>query len=223
MKTYPEVYGELETIKKINKGFSIARWGDGEFGVSRGKGYTREPQNGALTSELRRVMGDVANEQCLIGIPTMDPKGTKYKNWERHILSYPPMIAEGRKYYSSLITRPDCGAWMLSREYAQRIQSIWLDKTVTFISSEKGRNKMAKAIEFTQKIDFIECLWEGAYSQIDDLEKAALDSGNELIILSHGVSATCLAARLSKHVQAVDLGSIGGFLTKMLCGDKWND
>lgn len=29
MKEYPPVFGEIETLKKINKGFSIARYGDG--------------------------------------------------------------------------------------------------------------------------------------------------------------------------------------------------
>jgi hypothetical protein len=40
--TYPRVIGEFETIKKLLKGFSIARFGDGEFKMAAGKGYRRE-------------------------------------------------------------------------------------------------------------------------------------------------------------------------------------
>ena len=219
---YPDVFGEFETLKKIKKGFSISRWGDGETGVMTGTGYTREPKNAQLSDELHQIMHTFTDE-LLIGIPTMDPKGNKYKNWSRHIDRYSKLYPPGRKYYSSLISRPDCGEWMLNRQYAQAIQALWIGKSVTFVGSEIERNKMAKVIEFTQIVHKVECPWYNAYAEIDDLEKQVLEVGNDIAILSHGVSATCLAARLAPKMQAVDLGSIGGFLAKMLCGDKWND
>jgi hypothetical protein len=217
---YPEVHGEFETLKKIRKGFSIARFGDGEIGVSTGNGYTREPKNGKLSAELKNIL-HTFTDKLLIGIPTMDPKGCKYKNWSRHIDRYSKLIPPGREYYSALISRPDCGPWLRTIEYAQAVQSIWLGKSVTFVGSEIGRNKMQVIIEKTEEVTPIECLWYNAYSEIDDLEKKVLDAGNDLAILSCGVTATCLAGRLAPHVQAVDIGSIGGFLAKMLFADKW--
>lgn len=218
---YPIVHGEYETLAKIKEGYSLARYGDGEIGVMCGSGYCREPQNSALSKELRYIM-DTPSE-CLIGIPTMDEKGSRYWNWKRHLDRYTKLIPHNREYYSSFISRPDCGDWMLTREYAEAVQSIWLGKKVCFIGSEPGRNKLAKAIEMTQEIVFIEAPFREAYSQIDSLENSALKSGCDMVIISAGVTATCLAYRLAPKIQAVDLGSIGGFMVKMLGLEKWNN
>lgn len=219
---YPEVIGEFETLKKLRKGFSIARFGDGEVGILSGKGYSREPANEGLTGEITRAL-HTKQENLLIGIPTMDPKGSRYWNWKRHKDRYEKLWPKGRTYYSAFISRPDCGEWMLTRRYAKAVQKLWLGKTVTVIGSEAGRNKMAKAIELTQEVNFIECPFREAYSALDDLQAQAIDAGSDLTILCHGVSATCLAARLAPYQQTIDLGSIGGFVYKMLTENNYED
>ena len=216
---YPAVHGEYETIAKINEGFSIARFGDGETGVMTGTGYTRNVQCNELSAELQHVM-NTPSEHCLIGVPTMDKRGDKYKNWCRHIERYSKLYPPIREYYSSFISRPDCGKWLRTVEYAKAVRSIWTGKSVAFIGSEPGRNKLAKVIEETSDIVFIECPWRDAYDEIDNLERKALEAGKDIVILSAGVTATCLAYRLAPKVQAVDLGSIGGFLATMLHGHE---
>lgn len=199
-----------------------------EVGVLDGKGYVREPENEALTRELNQVL-QFHQSNLLIGIPTMDPKGSRYGDgktwgWARHKERYAKLWPPGREYYSALISRPDCGDWMLTHDYAKAVQKLWLGKTVTLIGSEPDRNKMRKAIELTQEVNFIECPFKGAYSVIDELEEKALQANNDITILCHGVSATCLAARLNrKGLQAIDLGSIGGFLHKMLTDSSYEN
>ena len=80
---YPAVVGEFDTVRAIVAGASIARFGDGELKILDGHGYSREAPNKRLTAELRSII-DKPNPGCLIGIPTMDPAGTKYHNWMRH-------------------------------------------------------------------------------------------------------------------------------------------
>jgi hypothetical protein len=42
----------------------------------------------------------------------------------------------------------------------------------------------------------------------------------DIAILSCGMTATCLANRLSKHgIQAIDFGSGGSFIAKLLAGE----
>ena len=135
---YPEVHGEYETLAEIYGGKSIARFGDGEIGVMCGSGYVREEQNPTLSKELRMIM-DTPIENLLIGVSTMDPKGCRFWNWKRHLERYNKLFPRNREYYSALITRPDCGAWMRTLEYAQAVQKIWEGKTVTFVGSEIGR------------------------------------------------------------------------------------
>lgn len=234
LKEYPRVHGEYETLAKIKEGFSISRLGDGELKVAEGNGYSREKPNPSLSKELRAIFNGRHAEHCLIGIPTMDPKGTKYRTpepktgkvngWYRHKDRFCKHLNPEIEYYSALITRPDCGKWMMTAEYAEAMQSIWLGKSVAVIGSMEGgaTNKMWKAVSFTQEAEFIECPYMGAYAVIDELEGKALACGKGLIIISAGVTATCLANRLSPRVQALDLGSIGGFLCKMLGAEKWD-
>jgi hypothetical protein len=223
---YPSVIGEVETIAKIKEGFSIARFGDGEFGAMNGKGYTREPPNKTLAKELQHVVKS-PRPTCLVGIPTMDHKGPRYKHiepstgkevgWFRHKERYCQYLSPDVTYYSSLITRPNCGEWMMTTEYAKLLQSIWLGKKTVLIGSEGQGNKMLGAVRLSQEPVFIECPWSGAYKVIGDLQKKALSvKGAEIILISAGVTATCLANRIAKFMQAVDIGSIGGFLCTML-------
>ena len=217
--------GEVKTIAKIREGFSIARFGDGELGVMYGSGYVRQTPNAALSRELRHVIAN-PDPKCIVGIPTMDKSGDKYRHteptsgkehgWHRHKGRFCKYLSPSIQYYSSLITRPDCGEWMRNKEYARLIQTIWLDKKVAVVGSQyRGHNKILAAVNLTQEAQFIEAPYKNAYAVIDELESQSLNSGCEMILLSVGVTATCLANRLSSKVQAVDIGSIGGFLLKM--------
>ena len=231
---YPPVHGELETLAKIRTGFSIARLGDGEWGIMEGSSYCREHANPVLAKELRTVL-QRPNPTCLVGIPTMDPRGSKYRTvepsngkvvgWHRHRERYARLLNPDVEYWSAFISRPDCGEWMLNIDYARAVQSLWLGrKTAVIGSKEEGReNKLWKAVSLSQEVEFIECQFRDAYATIKDLERAALKSEADLILISAGVTATCLANRLAPKKQALDLGSIGGFLCKMLGGEKWHN
>src|SRR6185369_434283 len=198
MSEYPHVHGELETLAKIREGYSIARIGDGEFGVMQGSGYAREKANPALAKELRTVLTR-PNPKCLVGIPTMDPKGSKYRKieptngkivgWARHKERYAALLNPDIEYYSAFISRPDCGEWMLTIDYARAVQSVWLGKSVAVIGStvDGAENKLWKAVSLTQEAQFIECPFRGAYAEIDNLEQAARNCGKELILISAGV------------------------------------
>ncbi len=233
VREYPKVHGELETLAKIKEGYSIARLGDGEWGIMEGSSYCREHANPVLAKELRTVLTR-PNPMCLVGIPTMNPAGSKYRSvepsngkvvgWHRHIQRYAKALNPDLEYWSAFISRPDCGKWMLNREYAEAAQSIWLGKKTAVIGSREDghENKLWKAVQLTQPAQFIECPFRDAYAEIKNLERAALDCDAELIIISAGVTATCLANRLSKHKQAVDLGSVGGFLLKMFGLEKFH-
>jgi hypothetical protein len=64
--TYPRVVGEFETIKKVLKGYSIARFGDGEFKMAAGKGYRREEANPLIQAELQAILAS-PKPKCIVG------------------------------------------------------------------------------------------------------------------------------------------------------------
>lgn len=194
-----------------------------EFGVIKGGSTSRQEHSEALSKEMRNILTK-PNDKCIVGIPTMDPKGSKYSNieptngkvvgWSRHKPVYCQYLSPTVTYYSAFISRPDCGEWMMNVEYAKLLQSIWVGKTVTVIGP--AGCKILSAVKLTQDAKFIECKVVQAYSQTKEMEKLALASGSELILISAGMMATCLANRLAPRVQAVDIGSVGGFLCTAL-------
>jgi hypothetical protein len=214
--TYPVCLGEHETIRAVAKGRSLARLGDGEFKIAFGHGYCREPQNAKLSEEVRNVLLS-PTPGCLVGIPTMDPDGVRYWNWQRHQVRYAGLLNGSRvKYYSAFTGRPECAQWIDNKEYVQSVAALWKGKHAAVVCELEG--SMLNAVAYgSAKITHIECPFREAYSVIDGLEQAVVDCKPDIAILAAGPTATCLANRLQKRgVQAVDLGSGGKFYCRWL-------
>ena len=212
--SYPQVIGEFATVRKLREGFSIARYGDGEFKMADGEGYRREKANPALARELLSILHK-PKEECLVGIPTMDKSGAKYENWSRHKKRFTAMVSKSVQYYSSFITRPDSAPWINTREFAELMQSLWSGKKVVIVC--EPTNSILKVAKLSaRKIVHIQCPSYAAYAAIGHFMDSIFQSRPEIALLSVGPTATCLAHRLSHKVQAIDIGSSGGFLLKLL-------
>ena len=216
--SYPPVLGELETVRKLANGFSISRWGDGEIKVMEGKAIAREPvPNPAMARELRRI-AQRPNRNCLIGIPTLDPAGPHFENFNLYrarLLKY-FNSRTGIKYVSALITRPDAAPWIETPEYVEALVSIWDKKRVIAVVAEMG-SKLAQYVRLTHPTPplHVVCPRYGAYEVIDRLERQVLALMPDIVLLSCGPTATVLAHRLCRQgLQALDLGSVGGFLLR---------
>ncbi len=218
LKDWPRVIGEFETIRKIRKGFSISRFGDGELALlDDGKSLRRmrwEPDK-SLTEELRKIIAN-PHPKCLVGIPTMDPKGDKYDNWKRHKSRYTDRLrGYGTKYYSAFISRPDCGtAWLENQEYADAVRSIWRGKRIVLVS--EPYSKILTDMRITgEDAKHISCPMYDAHKHRDEYEQAILEIKPDIAILSAGPVATVLPNRMAGHgIQTIDMGSIGGFLQR---------
>jgi hypothetical protein len=211
--------GEFDTVRRLIKGRSIARFGDGELKILEGKGYSREPPNSKLTDEMRSIVGAPC-EQCVIGIPTMDPNGPKYINWQRHESRFIRYFRkrDGQRYGSAFITRPDSAADNLeSQEYVDLISRLWSGRERVAVLSESTSKLLMCAQATAASAIHIECPHELAYSVIDEMERSIIHAAPSIALLSCGPTATCLAHRLaSRGIQAIDLGSIGGLLARWL-------
>jgi len=216
MKGWPNVVGEFETVKKLAEGYSISRHGDGEFKLLDGKSHTRLHwiENPKLTEELRHCITK-PNAGCLIGIPTMDPKGDKYENWKRHKIRFAKWLNTRTKYYSAFISRPDCGtAWMECYEYAEALRTIWAGKRIAIVC-EPDSKLLTEVRNTNMRVDHIVCPSYNAYDEIDRFEREILAIKPEITLLSVGLTATALANRIAGHgFQAVDMGSIGAFFQR---------
>jgi hypothetical protein len=214
---YPQVRNELLTIRHIlETGCSIARFGDGEVKLMDNGSQIREPQNPKLAAELRDTMVD-PDPRCIVGIPTMDPHGPKFKNWEARQERTVKFLNPAMQYYSSFISRPDSAPWILTRDDAAKVCDIWRGKKTAIIC--EADNKLLDVVRKTTeaKVKHFTCPHTETYKVIDALEIDMIRGRFDCVVMSCGPAATCLARRLSKQgVQAIDLGSAGGFLRKLL-------
>lgn len=215
---YPRVKDEFATVDELLRGKSIARFGDGELKCAHGQGYVREPGSEQLAAELMRILRE-PHPNCLVGVPTMAKKGPKYLNWKRHRDRFAKVLNPQVQYYSAFITRPDSAPWINNIEFAEKIESLWRGNNVVVVSERK--NSILAAVKMSaHSLDHIVCPHQEAYAMIDELEADILSLGRyyrDVVLLSCGPTATCLAHRLSAQgVQAIDIGSAGGFLGKLL-------
>lgn len=214
--TWPQVHNEFATIAKLREGYSIARFGDGELKCMDGAGYIREDPNKALAAELRHVLRN-PHPKCLRGIPTMDPRSPKFNSWRKHIKRFERFMRRRGEYYSAFISRPDSAPWIRTREYAQGFAALWAGKRVAVVCEES--NGLFRALRLTPPAEMVHlpCPRHGAYDHIADFENAVAAYQPDIAILACGVTATCLANRLAKRrIQAIDFGSGGSFLAKLL-------
>lgn len=215
MISYPQVMNEFDTIAKASQGFCLSRFGDGELKMAYGNGYSRQVGNPRLAAELTRILCR-PNKRCIVGIPTMNPDGPKYQNWTRHIPRFLPLLSSGVVYYSAFVTRPDSSPWIATRAYAESVQAMWAGKKTAVLCERKGSMFRAVAPASRSAIH-VECPRVGAYDEIDRLEYEVMRVCPEIVIMSAGPAATCLADRLARRgVHAVDMGSAGRFIIRML-------
>ena len=215
---YPKVLGEYQTLATLlETGKSIARFGDGEFKLMAGFDQMREPANEALAKELRRIVKKPPKD-CLVGIPTLDDKGPKYLNWRQRARErFLPFLAKDVQYYSAFISRPDSAPWIRSFNYAESFVRLWKDKHVTLVAEEgTAIMRLLERTAAREQWEYLTCPHRETYAQADDLEAELRLLSPDVVLLSCGPSASCLAARLSDSMQALDVGSVGGFLLRQL-------
>lgn len=216
MKKYPDIFDEWVTMGAIvDDGKNLARFGDGELKMSEGESYRRQVGSVKLATELSMILTK-PHPNCLVGIPTMDPAGPKFPNWDRHRERFLPKLSSKVVYYSAFVSRPDSAPSIEVRKYAELVQQLWVGRRVAVVCERKG--SLHRAVRMSQcKAYHVECPTHQAYDIIDQLEMRVLGLRPDVAVLSAGPSATCLANRLAKEgVHAVDLGSIGAMLCRLL-------
>jgi hypothetical protein len=210
---YPKVRDEWVTLKKLQQGFSIARFGDGELKMMTGKEYIREPANRKMAKELTEVMTS-PHKKCIVGIWPLNKQSPKYASMSKHRERFKQALSPDVEYYSSLISRPDSAPWIRTPEYALEFQKLWTGKRIFLVAEAEGG---AQRLFANEDVAHFRCPRHGAYAKIDAMESDAVGLEPDIAILACGPTATCLANRLSRRgIHAIDFGSGGSFLAKLL-------
>lgn len=209
-KWYPDVIDEFETLDLVLAGKSIARYGDGEFNLVRGGNCVSQRSVPAIRAELTAIL-QWSRPNLLVAVPRIDERSPKNVNWVKCCSHYGAYLNPRMKYYSAFITRPDSAPWISSKDYFDKVESLWAGKDITMVyGSQRSLSKEFPAMLSAKSIAVVECDYAHTYPKISNIERSIWDAGNKIVLLMCGPTATCLASRLAqKDYHAIDLGHIG--------------
>lgn len=215
-RQYPVIKGKEETLSRIIRDkCSIARLGDGEFGLIFGKGLGFQKCEKELSDRLAAVLRANDSDRMLIGISEwiFYSDFGKYPEYRvqnlRRILN---LLVPGKTYYSADISRfykstPD-GSEALNQ--ISLLKQIWNGRNVTIIEGEKSRMGVGNDLfDNVKSIKRILCPAENAFSSYGEIYQAALEKApkEDLILIALGPTATVLAYDLFlAGYQAIDIG-----------------
>lgn len=226
---YPHALNEWETIKLLQGGQSIARYGDGELKLCRGASAKSQKFEPHLGDRLKEILMSLSNK-CLVGIPRLDkmdeinPEKHKFWNNYRDPI-YIKMYNPKKKYTSAYITRPDSVPAINTPEYMEAVQKIWTGRHVILINGDnKPFDKHQTILSNAASYEKWQCPSQNTWEFYDKMMWECHTQKNDvLFLLACGATATVLAYDLA-HMgyQAIDIGHFGMFYNRFANGIEIN-
>lgn len=206
------VLDEYKTIGKIKEGYSLARYGDGEFFclLRSSKGISKLQKFDEKLKEKLFTIFSKPLEKLLIGIPRMN----KPKQWVTNFNNkFPKFISNKRSrkestFVSAFVSRPSL-VGIDTQEYFDKVKSIWKNREIVLINFNPvllDHYLFEGCVVDFVRISRRDCFDD--YSNI--LNKCKRFYGQKRIFLaSAGPTATCLAYDLTfSGEQCLDIGQM---------------
>ncbi len=227
-----------ETIKYIKQhNCSIARYGDGEFGLMLEKSCVSFQKSDHLLAEaLKRVLkSNMHNLLLCVPYPMINTKefvrGQFWRGWslnnQKEVVEFIKAETKIEGYFGdACISRPFSG--YKSSKNAKKMfpmwKEIWHDRDVIFVEGEETRLGVGNNLfDNCRSIKRILAPAKNAFSVYPKiLDSVTSNWKGELVIIALGPTATVLACDLSqKGIQALDLGHIDIQYEWFLAGKSW--
>ncbi|WP_427170136.1 DUF1792 domain-containing protein [Fusobacterium nucleatum] len=216
------IKSKIETIDKLLEGYSISRYGDGEFSLiykKKKNGINYQEVNNEMSKRLAEILkSDLDNH--IIGIPGPLVKvddlilgeayfwSKYYYTNKRNLNKY---LSKTKVYYNSMLSRfylpytnkRDCGP------IVEKLKKLFKDREVLIVEGENTRFGLGnELLLLAKKVKRILCPSKNAYRIYDKiLKRIEQEDKNQLILLALGPTATILAYDLAKEkYQAIDIG-----------------
>lgn len=213
--TYPNILGEIETLRFVAAGASLARYGDGEFALCAGHPIKCERGDLTLSRRLREILR-VQSGPCLVGIPNIWSETPKIGYWRKYATQAAPFLND-TGYVSSFVSRPDSAPWIDTPEYWSLLESLWRDQDVSLVRGG-GRSFTSADLTSARSVEEIIAPSLHAWRDYDELLEAVGTPTRALLCV--GPTATVMAYDLAaRGVHAIDLGHAGMFWRKHLAGE----
>lgn len=211
-----------ETLAELEKGRSIARFGDGEMDIIIGKSIGFQKFDSELAKELKNILiQSPPGANCLIAIP--DAINTFNNLTKASVSWWTAYMLNNREYWINVLDKEYFyGNTNVSRCYIRyedksecaywfnRMMKLWKNREIVVIEGSKTR--LGCGNDFLKEALSIERILtcpEDAFSKRDEIETYVKDnvSTDKLILLALGPTATIIAYDLSQcGYQALDIG-----------------
>ena len=212
----PQIMTEEETIDEIvNNRKSIARFGDGEFGIMFGVSRWRfQKKDERLAERLREVVTS-DNENILIGLNNFygdlshrtenDADGIRAYITPEVRAQHMELLRLDKKYAHACISRA------VNWDMVRMQKRIWDGRDCVFIEGDKTRMGVGNDLfDNAKSIQRILCPAESAFDKYEDiLSEARKLPLNKTILIALGPTASVLAYDLAKRgYHAIDIGHV---------------
>lgn len=228
----PHIADVDETIKLLQQGYSISRFGDGEFYIAMGNDIYFQHADHQLIDTLRKILLS-DDPKLLIGLPSplVSTKNLKSKPgayWKEYFNTYRSKIYKlidfNKQYYDTQVSRLYIDLVDKSKVWSrfEEIKKIWEGRSLVIVEGENSRLGVGN--------DFFKCATHvkriiapamNAFEKRSDIISIVQKHAQrtDIIILALGPTATVLAVDLHKlGFQALDLGHIDIEYEWMLMG-----
>lgn len=200
---------------------SVARFGDGEMDLIRGRSITYQDYSVQLGDDLKHILQQKSNENCLICVSDVFNNRERYNSNCRHFWEL--NLQKDLNFYREICTAPWYGSTFISRPYIDledksksagyfaKLKQIWEGRDILIVEGATSRSGCGNDLFANAKsIARIIGPSRNAYDMKDRIMEAITQYGKEkLILLMLGPAAKVLAYQLSqKGYWAIDLGHI---------------
>lgn len=205
----------------VNNHVSLARFGDGEFGIINSKKIGFQETNKDLSDRLKEVL-TTDYEGIMICIPGMflntdDMVDRAKQYWDNYLkqnrMAWYRNLNRKKTYYNAHLTRLYMDYKDKSKvgERFKKLKSIWKDRDIVIVEGEFSKLGVGNDLfKNTNSISRIICPSKNAFNKYDEiLETVKKVDNDKLILIALGPTATVLAYDL--HLlgyQALDIGHI---------------
>jgi len=210
---YPKVRSENETIKAIaENGYSISRFGDGEFNMCIGRSKSFQKYDMKLVSRLKDILA--SNEPgLLVGILSIRSEEDLTPILKKFVIRRGhrtlELLERDRIYESANITTTFPNESKALAAHVTLLKTMWASRKVIFVVGKNSRFFFEDELfDNILEYEFIYGPAENAFEKYDELlAQVTFYDKDWLIMISLGPTATVMAYDLFKlGYQAIDLG-----------------
>lgn len=213
----------METLRTISdESLSFARFGDGELRNMFRPDYSIYFQKNSanLADDLKAAMAAQDAPNLLVGLPNIFADHLHWNVVLHEVWFYmKPFIDELPRFGNLHVTRP-VSFQAHGLDLVDAWRNIWENREALIVTGKGSRFDLTPGLfDNLNSSRYQYGLSRDAYSGLDEVEHAAMNAPEDLVLISLGPAGSVLAHRLARQgKQALDIGHLSSSYTNIIEG-----